>query len=841
MSYRPAASHTLGDPSYSPCTPLVPEKKKAALPRRVPNSPVHRAGNGRPGLGQTASRRLLVRFAQLSLFRRSHRRVPSPSPHRLARLSLVIPPPPSRGCESLRVLALLSFGFTFAHAVYDRARLAVSTAPLSAQATGSPAPAASSASDQPGSSPTPVASSNPVSSAPASNSPPASTAAASDAPTAAAQTTPTSLPPTATPTSPLSGTDSGSATVSTGDNVRSSDSGMVWEHAATNVGPFVGPVIRAVIRAFFGAVVESVIWSVLGAYVRTNIGAYIRAVLGAFLRTFIEPIFEPTVERELKPDLAVPLKSNIESAVLGPAVERVLRVGVEPLVGQQRLKVVVLGPWGGRQYVARFVEYECERGREHQCEYELERGDARAGEHGGEYCEYEFECGGPVGGGGRVEHDPCVRRAFLSSAGASWLTSHYASPPLSLSLPPSISPHSVTVQSISVVTTTNSLGQPTTSTPFLITTVITTTDGGGSTVVKTIVAHPTTLSPDTSHGGSQFFSNKGAVTGVFLVAGLAAAAIAIFLFFFIRRRRRTRRLELDRAMNSALAAHGLTRTPLDGDDYQDDVGEGSARASGSALGSARGSGSMAQRQHSGSFGMATMSSLPSGAGRPPSAYLDDPSAPGPLAGPSSGPGAGAHDFDPYAAYGTVHPPPAAAAGLGLFGSRAREGYVPARTSSPPPGVGMGMGHSHSHTASSGSVGAMLGAHAARESAGSFEPLIAAAGLGGGGGSVPPTPTPATPVTPFMPPAVPPRSPRRPPADADGGSREGERERGDGEVGEGDEGGDGDGDGPRPRDSASSVYSEDDQLVDLLPRPLEVRNLPEGQRAGGDVSREPSRR
>ena len=65
--------------------------------------------------------------------------------------------------------------------------------------------------------------------------------------------------------------------------------------------------------------------------------------------------------------------------------------------------------------------------------------------------------------------------------------------------------------------------------------------------------------------------------------------VVVFLFFFVRRRRRTRRLELDRAMNSALAAHGLTRTPLDGDDgdyAEDGEGGGSARASGSAPGGA---------------------------------------------------------------------------------------------------------------------------------------------------------------------------------------------------------------------------------------------------------------
>lgn len=276
---------------------------------------------------------------------------------------------------------------------------------------------------------------------------------------------------------------------------------------------------------------------------------------------------------------------------------------------------------------------------------------------------------------------------------------------------------------------------------------------------------------------SRFFRNKGAVAGVFLVAGLAAASILLFLFFFIRRRRRTRRLEMDHAMNSALAAHGFTRTPLDGGD--DDEG-GMAEA---------------PRQGSGSFGMATMSSVPSGGGRPPSAYLDDPGA-----GPSNSNARDRDnpDFDPYAAYGTaVHPPAPSASGL--FNTRTREGYAPARTSSPPPPSAppLGQGHNHSHTASTSSMGPMLG-HAQHESAGSFEPLLAAAGF------LPATPDPA--VT-AGPPAVPPRSPKRPPAAPPGD---------DDVVGAGDH------DGASEKVSASSLYSDDDQLVDLLPRPLEVR-------------------
>ena len=182
-----------------------------------------------------------------------------------------------------------------------------------------------------------------------------------------------------------------------------------------------------------------------------------------------------------------------------------------------------------------------------------------------------------------------------------------------------------------------------------------------------------------------------------------------------------------------------------------------------------------------------MSSLPSGAGRPSSRYLDDPAA-GPLSDSPRDP-----DFDPYASYGNVHPPPASASAL--ISQRTREGYVPARTSSPPPP----MGPSHSHATSTSSVGV---GHVQRDSVASLEPLIAAAGI-----ATPPLPTPPVPVaaTNSSGPPIPPRSPRRPPAVPAVVATE-------------DAGADIKG---MPSVSASSVYSDDDQLVDLLPRPLEV--------------------
>ena len=241
---------------------------------------------------------------------------------------------------------------------------------------------------------------------------------------------------------------------------------------------------------------------------------------------------------------------------------------------------------------------------------------------------------------------------------------------------------------------------------------------------------------------------------MFLIVGLAAASIVLFLFFFIQRRRRNRRLEYDTAVASTLAAAGLNRTPVDGDDDE----EGKV---------------MSQRRRSSPSAIRTMSSIPS-----LQPYTDDPSG-------------RPRDFDPYAAYGAVPPqtPPASAR---------RDGYFPARTNSPP--------LVHSHSASTSSMSGAMG-HMARESAGSHEPLLLTPGPSAVGGA----------------PLIPPKSPKRtsatPPA------------------------------APAPiRDSASSTYSNnddgegDDQLVDLTPRqPLEVRNLPDGQRPGADISREPTRR
>lgn len=236
--------------------------------------------------------------------------------------------------------------------------------------------------------------------------------------------------------------------------------------------------------------------------------------------------------------------------------------------------------------------------------------------------------------------------------------------------------------------------------------------------------------------------------------GLASASIVLFLFFFIRRRRRTRRLEYDHAIASSLAEAGFNRTPVDGDDDGGKI--------------------MTQRRGSGSVLGTTLSSLPSApGGRTPSLqYRDDHNA-------------STTDFDPYVAYGNAHPSPSAIGGV--FSSR-KDGYVPARTSSPPTGI------NHSHSPSFGSHYTI--AHIPRESAGSSEPLLAAAS-GVGTSSTPSAPVPGDG------PPIPPRNPMR---DSP-------------KVGATNIDASANASGKGLRDSASSVYSDevDDLLLDIEPR------------------------
>lgn len=201
----------------------------------------------------------------------------------------------------------------------------------------------------------------------------------------------------------------------------------------------------------------------------------------------------------------------------------------------------------------------------------------------------------------------------------------------------------------------------------------------------------------------RFFKNKGAVAGVFLIVGLALTSIFLWLIFAARRRRGRRVLERE----AAVAASQGHRSPLvDEDD-------------------------MAQRPGP---------SMPVTV-RPPSAYFDG--------------SAGSHDentsYDPYVGYTY---PAANASNPYTLNRPAADGYVTTRTSSPPPS-GSPRTDSFGHNPQpSTSNSAENGQHSRSYSFSSYEPLLAAAGLGQ---KTPPgTPGPGQPPTP------PPRSPMRPP-------------------------------------------------------------------------------
>ena len=258
----------------------------------------------------------------------------------------------------------------------------------------------------------------------------------------------------------------------------------------------------------------------------------------------------------------------------------------------------------------------------------------------------------------------------------------------------------------------------------------------------------------------RFFRNKGAVAGVFVIVGLAAASIVLFIFFYVRRRRRTQRLEHDAAVASTLAAAGYNRRPLDDDDEKQMSPRRSSVPSATTLPNS-------------SFSSAQQLALATG-GRPPTAegYATAPPTPG----------AGS-DFDPYAAIGTVHPPPPA-----VFPTQARkDGYAPARTASPPPGAYDRSRRQTQSTSTSASWG-----HAAKGSVASTEPLLS--GYYSGATTEPSTPA-LGPTLNLV-------------ADEGGGRRGGrERER------------------ERERESgtsSSSVYSEDEPEVPETKPRLEVR-------------------
>jgi hypothetical protein len=180
----------------------------------------------------------------------------------------------------------------------------------------------------------------------------------------------------------------------------------------------------------------------------------------------------------------------------------------------------------------------------------------------------------------------------------------------------------------------------------------------------------------------RFFDNTGAVAGVFALVGLAAASIILFVIFYVRRRRRNARMQHDNEVSATLAAAGFHRSPLDDDD-----------------------------ENPGMRQMSPHSSAPS------ATFLD-------MNVPEDGNG-----FNPYAGY--AFPPTGAS----------REGYIPARTSSPPAGA------MHDRSASEQFI-----SHSASHSAGSYEPLLAS--YHNRDGSI------AAPAAVATAPTPPPRNPRR---------------------------------------------------------------------------------
>jgi len=209
-----------------------------------------------------------------------------------------------------------------------------------------------------------------------------------------------------------------------------------------------------------------------------------------------------------------------------------------------------------------------------------------------------------------------------------------------------------------------------------------------------VVANPTLSANDRASSSTQFFNNKGAVVGVFLIVGLAAATICLWIFFFLRKRRRRRRIEHDTAISESLTAAGYNRAPIDDEDFGPGV-----------------------RQRFGS-----LSSQPT-IGTP---ITDEERA------AEAGPGT-VNLYDPYAEYGRP-----------VAGS----GYIPARPDSP-------SRHSRDRTAddtySSGGSRRTGSMHISQHGSGSGDPLLA-------GMALPPhtIPQPFTLSSPTVPPRSPKR-------------------------------------------------------------------------------------
>ncbi|KAH9178695.1 hypothetical protein EDB89DRAFT_2063630 [Lactarius sanguifluus] len=288
----------------------------------------------------------------------------------------------------------------------------------------------------------------------------------------------------------------------------------------------------------------------------------------------------------------------------------------------------------------------------------------------------------------------------VDSTSSSRSSSSSSATPDSTSSPSPSDGPTTTFSSTVFIQTTNSLGQTISTAPPQITATFTSTLSDGGVVTFTeVVANPT-LSPNRgSNSSSQFFHNKGAVAGVFLIVGLAAASICLWIFFFIRRRRRRRRIDHETAVSASLAAAGYNRAPIDD---EEDFGPGPG---------------MRERFNS-------MSSHPT---------INTP-----ITEEERGAEAAATSAPLYDPYTDFNRPVGAVAG-----------FVPTRSDSPDQ-----RGRDNSY--SSGTSRPPGTGHPPRYSTGSLDPLLvgmAAAPLGTPGPSVPTTPTPT----------LPPRSPRRPTA------------------------------------------------------------------------------
>ncbi|KAG2159834.1 uncharacterized protein EDB93DRAFT_19685 [Suillus bovinus] len=272
---------------------------------------------------------------------------------------------------------------------------------------------------------------------------------------------------------------------------------------------------------------------------------------------------------------------------------------------------------------------------------------------------------------------------------------------------------STTLESTLFITTTNAEGQPTTTAPSIVTEVtISTNSAGAATTVTVAVANPT-LAPN--YGTTSGSADTGAVVGVFLVVGLAAASIVLWIFFFIRRRSRINRIDHETEVEAAVAASGFGRAPLDDDnDYR-----GARSPQSYSLSSAQ----MVQRG-------SPVGYIPDGSGLPTSTS-GQPVSGGPFDDDNVA-------FNPYAGYIVEGPPTS-------------EGYIQARSASPPPGTerqgppsSLGL---HEISDSSRDRKSSYG-HTPTYSVASYEPLLAAYTQGSSaerGVSSPPTPPPRNPA------------------------------------------------------------------------------------------------